>query len=450
MFQSLLAQRAAEDNPVRVGIIGAGKFGAGLVAQLSLMEGIEASAVADLDLGRARYAFTASQIPEDALCEARTASAVDQTIRSGKRLICDDGLLLTTCDLVDVVVEATGVPAVGARMAYSALTHHKHVVMVNVEADVTVGPMLSYLADSAGVVYTLVDGDQPGSTMNMVNWARTLGFEIVAAGRGTIFYGDDRAGTPDTVPQRFGFSDEMIARRTINLTMYNSFRDGSKAQIEMTSLANMAGLVPDVRGMHEPSVNLADIPRLFSLREEGGLLTQHGVVELANSVAQDGVTMLDDPIRMGVFCVIRTDHPFVQEDLASYYVHTGANGNNFLLYRPYHLVTVPAPISILKAALYGQPTGAPSHRPTAEVIAVAKRDLKRGETLDGSGGYTVNGLCERAEVARAENLLPLGLASSAKLKQDVARGTAIPYDAVEMDETSFVLQLRRLQDATLW
>ena len=450
MYRMLLEESAAQGEPIRVGIIGAGKVGAGVVAQLSQMEGVEASIIADLDLDRARYAYTASSVPEDAILAVSSTAEAEQAILDGRPAVTQDGLMLTECDLVDVVVEATGVPPVGARMAYNAITNDKHVVMVTVEADVTVGPILSRLADSAGVVYTLVDGDQPGSTMNMVDWARTLGFEIVAAGRGTLFYGDDRHGTPDTVPERFGFSEEMLVRRTINLKMYNSFRDGSKAQIEMTSLANMAGLVPDVRGMHEPSVNLADIPRLFSLREEGGLLTQHGVVELANSVAQDGVTMLDDPIRMGVFCVIRTDHPFVQEDLASYYVHTGANGNNFLLYRPYHLVTVPAPISILKAALYGQPTGAPSHRPTAEVIAVAKRDLKRGETLDGSGGYTVNGLCERAEVARAENLLPLGLASSAKLKQDVARGTAIPYDAVEMDETSFVLQLRRLQDATLW
>jgi predicted homoserine dehydrogenase-like protein len=335
-------------------------------------------------------------------------------------------------------------------MAYSAITHGKHVVMVNVEADVTVGPILSSLADSADVVYTLVDGDQPGSTMNIVEWARTLGFEIVAAGRGTIFYGDDRQGTPDTVPQRFGFSDEMLIRRTINLKMYNSFRDGSKAQIEMTALANAAGLVPDVRGMHEPSVNLADIPVRFSLKEEGGLLSQHGVVELANSVAEDGVTMLDDPIRMGVFVVVRSEHPFIQEDLASYYVHTGGGGGmNFLLYRPYHLVTVPAPMSILKAVFNGEPTGAARHTPTAEAITVAKRNLKAGEVLDGSGGYTVNGLCEKADIARAENLLPMGLSSGARLVQAVAQGQAITYDMVELDEGSFVLKLRRLQDATL-
>ena len=449
MYRTLLEECAAQDEPIRVGIIGAGKFGAGVVAQLSQMEGVEASIIADLDLDRARYAYTASRVPEDAILEVSSTAEAEQAIIDGRPAVTQDGLMLTECDLVDVVVEATGVPPVGARMAYNAITNDKHVVMVTVEADVTVGPILSRLADSADVVYTLVDGDQPGSTMNMVDWAQTLGFEIVAAGRGTIFYGDDRQGTPDTVPQRFGFSEEMLVRRTINLKMYNSFRDGSKAQIEMTALANAAGLEPDVRGMHEPSVTLADIPVRFSLREEGGLLSQHGVVELANSVAEDGVTMLDSPLRMGVFVVVRTEHPFIQEDLAGYYLHSGGEGKNFLLYRPYHLVTVPVPISILKAELYGQATGAAQQKPTAEVITVAKRDLKPGEVLDGSGGYTVNGLCEKAGIARAKNLLPLGLSTGARLKQAVAQGQTIAYDMVDLDEDSFVLKLRRLQDATL-
>lgn len=450
MLSPLLAQRAADNNPIRVGIIGTGKFGAGLVAQISQMKGMETSVIADINLDHARHAYASSGIPEEALQVAESAQAIDQVIHSGKRAITESGLLVTQAESVDVVVEATGIPEVGARLAYEAITHNKHVVMVNVEADVTVGPILRRLADSAGVVYSLVDGDQPGATMNIIDWATTLGFEIVAAGRGTTFYSDDRMGIPDTVPQRFGFSDELIARRTINLKMFNSFRDGSKAQIEMTALANMAGLVPDVRGMHEPSVNLADIPQCFSLKEEGGLLGQHGVVELANSVADDGQTMLDDPIKMGVFVVIRTDHPFTQEDLRSYNLHPGGHDQNFLLYRPYHLVAVTAPITIAKAALLGQPTGTPLPTLTADTITIAKQNLEQGQVLDGSGGYTVNGLIEKATVARAENLLPLGLAYNVKLKADVPQGAAITYDMVELNEDSFVLKLRRLQDATVW
>ena len=449
MFNRQLAERAAENNPIRVGIIGAGKFGAGLVAQLSQMQGMVASAIADINLEHATRAYTASHVPSDAILHVRNANAMNDAIRSGKHAVTEDGLHIIQSDLIDVVVEATGIPEVGARMAYHTLMHKKHLVMVNVETDVTVGPFLRRLADNAGVVYTLVDGDQPGVTMNIVEWAKTLGFEIVAAGRGTIFYDNDRVGIPDTVPQRFGFSQELIERRTINFKMFNSFRDGSKAQIEMTSLANMAGLPPDTRGMHEPSVNISDIAQVFSLKEEGGILSRHGVVELANSIATDGKTMLDNPLRMGVFVVIRTEHPFTQEDLTSYNLHPGGDGKNYLLYRPYHLVAVEAPISIAKAALYGQPTGTPLPTPVADVITVAKRNLKAGEILDGSGGYTVNGLIERAEIACTENLLPLGLSDSIKLKRDVSQGEAISYDMVELDEDSFVLKLRRLQDATV-
>jgi predicted homoserine dehydrogenase-like protein len=364
--------------------------------------------------------------------------------------VTEDGLLLTRSDLIDVIVEATGVPEVGARMAYHALSNHKHVVMVNVEADVTIGPFLRRLADTAGVVYTAVDGDQPGCTMNMIDWATTLGFEVVAAGRGTVFFDSDRLGTPDTVPERFGFDQATLDRRTINLKMFNSFRDGSKAQIEMAALANMTGLIPDVRGMHEPSVNIQDIARMLSLKEEGGILNRHGVIELANGVAEDGQTMLDNPLRMGVFVVIRTEHPFTQEDLYTYNLHPGGNNHNYLLYRPYHLVAVEAPISIAKAALYGQPTGSPLPTPVVEVVTIAKRHLETGETLDGSGGYTVYGHVEQAETARAANFLPLGLADKVRLKEDVPAGSPITYDMVELNEDSFILKLRRLQDATAW
>ena len=446
-IRSLLAQRAAENRPIRVGIIGTGKFGAGLVAQISQMRGMEVSVIADINLAHARHAYTSSRVPADEIRAAETLDEMEDAIRAGKPTVVEDGLLLAASESVDVIVEATGIPDVGAKMAWHALSNRKHVVMVNVEADVTVGGILRRQADAAGVVYSMVDGDQPACTMHMIDWARSLGFEIVAAGRGTILYADDPDGTPDSVPQRFGFSDEVLERRTINLKMFNSFRDGTKAQVEMTALANAAGLVPDVRGMHEPAANLADIPKRFSLRGEGGLLSQHGVVGLANSIAVDGKTMLPDPLKMGVFAVIRTEHPFTAEDLTGYIGKVGGDGHNFLLHRPYHLVAVEAPISIAAAVLLGQATGSCAPTPTAEYITAAKRDLKAGEVLDGGGDYTVSGLCEKATVARAENLLPLGLAGGAVLKQDVAKGQAITYGMVEMKTDSFVAKLRRMQDA---
>jgi predicted homoserine dehydrogenase-like protein len=230
--------------------------------------------------------------------------------------------------------------------------------------------------------------------------------------------------------------------------MYNSFRDGTKAQVEMTALSNMAGLPPDVRGMHEPSVNIGDIARVLSSKDEGGVLNSTGVVELANSVADDGTTALENPLNMGVFVVIRTDHPFIQEDLKGYIGIEGGNGKNFLLYRPYHLVAVEAPITIAKAALFGLPTGAPIGH-TSDVIAVAKKDLKVGEVLDGGGGYTVSGMIERADVSMSEGLLPLGLSSGATMTSDVVKGSAISYGDVTITD-SFIHRIRKMQDSTFW
>ena len=446
MISQLLAQRAAEANPIRVGIIGTGKFGAGLVAQISQMEGMEVAAIADINAHNARYAYESSGAGSEEIRTAETADELEDAVGAGRPVIVEDGLALTDSESIDVIVESTGLAEVGARHAFQALSNHKHVVMVNVEADVTVGPFLRRTADAAGVVYTMVDGDQPAVTWNIVEWARSLGLEIVAAGRGTIYYADDFEGTPETAAVRFGFTEEHIERRTINLKMFNSFRDGTKAQVEMTALANAAGLEPDVRGMHEPSVNLEEIPIRFSLNEEGGLLSRHGVVELANSVADDGKTMLPNALKMGVFAVVRSDHPFTREDLAYHGCHVGGDGKNFLLYRPYHLVAVPAPLSIARAVFFGAANGSCAPTATADCITVAKRALQAGEELDGGGGYTVVGQCEKAIVARQEGLLPLGLAERAVLKRGVAKGEAIGYGDVDLNEDSFVLKMRRLQD----
>lgn len=446
MISQLLAQREAESNPIRVGVIGTGKFGAGLVAQISQMKGMEVSAIADINAHNARYAYVSSGAREEDIRTAETGDELEEAVRAGKPVVVEDGLALTESESIEVVVESTGLPEVGARHAFEALSSHKHVVMVNVEADVTVGPFLRRTADAAGVVYTMVDGDQPAVTWNIVEWARSLGLEIVAAGRGTIYFEDDFEGTPETAAARFGFTEEHIERRTINLKMFNSFRDGTKAQVEMTALANAAGLVPDRRGMHEPSVNLEEIPVRFSLREGGGLLSRHGVVELANSVADDGKSMLPNALKMGVFAVVRTEHPFTREDLAYHGCHVGGEGKNFLLYRPYHLVAVPAPLSIARAVLFDAANGSCAATPTAECITVAKRDLRAGEELDGGGGYTVVGQCEKAPVAQEEGLLPLGLADQAVLKRAIGKGEAIAYSDVVLNEDSFVLNMRRLQD----
>ncbi len=447
MISQLLAERERNGHPIRVGIVGAGKFGTGVVAQVSRMKGMTVAAIADIKLNGAKQAFEAGGISADATYVVEKENGLEDAIQSGKYAIMEDAGLLARSDSIDVIVESTGLPEVGARTAHTAILHNKHVVMVNVEADVTVGPYLKKMADAAGVVYSLVDGDQPGCTMNLVEWAESLGFEIVAAGRGTIMLDDDREGVPDTVPQRYNFSDEVIARRRINFKMYNSFRDGTKAQTEMTALSNMTGLPPDVRGMHEPAVAIADIARVMSHEGEGGILSRSGVVELANSVTVEG-QRIPQSLGMGVFVVIRTDHPFIQEDLSGYIGITGGDGKNFLLHRPYHLVAIEAPITIANAALYGMPTGAPIGH-ISDLITVAKRNLQSGEVLDGGGGYTVNGLIERADVAREEGLLPLGLSPGAKLNRAIETGEAIGYADVDVPADSFVYKIRQIQDESV-
>ena len=446
MLSALLAERERQGKPIRVGIIGAGKFGGGLVAQIAQMQGMVVSAIADINLARARYAYAAGY--GDVTVEtADSPQTLAKAIHAGKFTAVEDGLLVAQAENLDVVVEATGSTSVGASMASAAIASGNHLVMVNVETDVTIGALLKRKADSAGVVYSLVDGgptwgDHEHNRMGVVPRLRSSSRR---SRHHTLRRRSPRVRR--TTPRRgLALDAETLQRRNISLKMYNSFRDGTKAQVEATAIANMAGLVPDIRGMHEPSCNLADIPQKFSLAAEGGLLSQRGVIELANSVAEDGKTQLANPLGMGVFVVIRSEHPFTVEDLATYNLHPGGDGKNFLLYRPYHLVAVEAPITIAKVALYGLPTGAPRSVPTADVIAVAKRDLKVGETLDGGGGYTVLGQSEKATVARQEGLLPLGLSGGAVLKQDMQQGDAIAYATVDLPD-SLALQLRREQDA---
>ncbi len=446
LLQNLLRGRLFNDGPVQIGIVGAGKFGTGLAVQLAAIDGINVGGVADLELRHARHAWTAAGVPDDAVREVESASAVDDCIRNRQPCVLADGAELARSEIIELVVDATGSPLAGALIASTAIEHGKHVVMVNVEADTTIGSILRRRADSKGLVYTLVDGDQPGAIMNLVNWARLLGFEVVAAGRGTIMHADDRAGTPDTVQERFGFTDEQMARRTINTRMYNSFRDGTKAQVEMTALANMAGLVPDVRGMHERSVSREQIPAVYCGRAAGGILGREGVVELANSVDPETGAPLTNGLGMGVFAVFRAEHAYVQEDLLDYMGFCGGNGDTFLLWRPYHLVAVTAPLTIMRAVLMGEATGKPAPLPVADVITVAKTDLKAGTELDGGGGYTVVGLSERADVAAAQGLLPLGLCAGARLRRPVARGAAIARQDVDMPPPTLLHRLRAEQD----
>jgi predicted homoserine dehydrogenase-like protein len=379
--------------------------------------------------------------------EGTSAGAVEDAAARGRPVHTSDPAAAVAAP-VDVVVEATGHVEAAIRTTLAAFERGKHVVMVTVEADVLAGARLRQMADRAGVVYTLADGDQPAVTYRLFEWARALGYRVVAAGRGTRRYPDDNAGVPEEAFARYGYAEELTTRRRFNPQMYNSFRDGSKAQIEMAALANATGLVPDRRGMHEPSAGVRDLPTLFRLRSRGGLLEREGVVDLANVVAADGEGDVPGGQANGVWVVVASDNPFLQEDLAFYGLPASEDKTHAVMYRPFHLCGTETPLSAAEACLYGRATAAALPRPVADVLTVAKRDLRAGDVLDGSGGRLTRGLIERAEVARSEGLLPLGLAPGARLRVDVAASQPIGYDQVDLPEGSLALRVRREQDAS--
>src|SRR5438309_6250994 len=417
MYLAELRARAADPAPV--GIVGAGRMGRGIVDQIATMTGMRVRALADLEGDRALRGFLENGWSRDQVCVTDDPGTAADALRAGNAVATEDPLLVPQLDL-EAVVEATGNPGTGAQVAATAIDNRRHVVMLNVEADVVVGPLLAERARRAGVVYTLAAGDQPGAIFEMVEWARTLGFEVVCAGRGTVLFPDDHHATPDTYA-------EMAARNRMNPKMYNEFRDGTKSQLEMAAVSNVLGMPPARRGMHEPFCRWQDLGKVFALERDGGLLARSGVVDMANAVDEQGRYGHEDKVFPGVFVVVTSPHPGVRSAMASLF-EPGFGGTpqqwgpNWGLFRPYHLACVEVPMAVARAIVGGRPTGDLEGGPVAELIAVAKRELAAGDHLDGGGGSTVYGLSERHQVSRREHLLPFGFAyGGTRVKRQVAR-----------------------------
>jgi predicted homoserine dehydrogenase-like protein len=379
----------------------------------------------------------------DQVCLTEVLGEARDALRAGRPVATQDALLLPQLEL-EAVVEATGDPDTGAQVAAAAIGNRRHTVMLNVEADVVVGPLLAERARRAGVVYTLASGDQPGAIFEMAEWARTLGFEIVCAGRGTVLFPDDHHSTPEKYA-------EMAARNRMNPKMYNEFRDGTKSQLEMVAVSNVLRLPPARRGMHEPFCRWQDLGRVFSLKEDGGILDRAGVVDMANAVDGDGRYVHEDKVFPGVFVVVTSPHPGVRSLMASLFEPgfggtAQQEGPNWGLFRPYHLAAVEVPMSVARAIVQGRPTGNLRGGPVAELIAVAKRHLRPGDELDGGGGYTVYGLSERVEVARRDNLLPFGFAYSGRVRRPVAADEPLSWDDVEVDVSTPLHAMRSEQN----
>lgn len=426
MLFQLLEEREKSDNPILVGLVGAGQMGEGLVCQMEGMKGMKGYVVSDIIPGRAVAVFHEAGLSDDDIVETNDAGVAAQAVADGKRVASTDADMVAKVEGLDVVVEATGIPDVGAKVAMDTILERKHMLQMNIETDATVGYYLSKMAKAAGVVYTVSAGDEPGSTMELYDMAHSLGFEVVAVGKGKN-NPLDRTANPDTCAAR-------AAEQQMSPKMLASFVDGTKTMVEMTSLGNMVGFEPDIRGGHGPKTTRDTIKDTYIPQNEGGVLSERYRVEYGLGIAP------------GVFVVFTTDQDKIARDLR--YLSMGP-GPYWHLYRPYHLTSLETPISIARAVLLNMTTGATQMPPVCETVAFAKKDLKAGEKIDALGGFTVYGMIEKSSISRELDLLPLGLAPGATLVNDVEMGAPLTYADVELLEDQTIRQLRRLQDTML-
>lgn len=420
-----LLRRQAEGKPIRVGASGAGWMGSGFVAAMKHVPGMEVVLLADPNTGAAYEAFRATGIPADQMVEAESVGRAMDALKAGRRVITGDYRLAAQVEAVDIVADVTYSPAAGAETAYACIQHGKDVVLVNIEADVTVGRILKKLAQDAGVLYTVSSGDEPGCLMELYNFVTCLGYEIMVIGKGKN-NPLNPAATPETVA-------ESARKQDKDPYQVASYVDGTKTMFEMACAANATGCLPMQRGMIGPEATLETVSRVFALAEDGGLTQFPGAVDFVQGSSMAG----------GVFVTVRIDDARIQADLN--YLKVG-QGKYFTFFRPYHLWFLEAPISIAQAHLLRQPTLVPLDRPVADIMTVAKRSLQPGETLDDFGGFMFHGVMDRAEVVRELRALPVGLAPGAQVMRPVAAGTVVTWDDVKLDEASTVVKLRRQQD----
>jgi predicted homoserine dehydrogenase-like protein len=424
-LHTLLAKRAA--SPIRVGLIGGGKFGSMFLAQARRTPGIHIVGVADREPGNARSALALVGWPEEQFAAASLEEAASSA--SFSTCVTDDASKLIQLPALDVLIDATGSPAAGIKHATSAIEHGKHLVMVNVETDALVGPLLAQKAQQAGLVYSLAYGDQPALIAEMCDWARAAGFEVVAAGKGTKYLPEFHASTPETIWQYYGITPEDAAKGRLNPQMFNSFLDGTKSGIEMAATANATGLLPPSDGLLFPPSSVDDLASVLRPVADGGVLERRGMVEVVSSLERDGTPVGRD-LRWGVFTTFAAGDEYVRRCFAEYGLQTDESGWYASQYKPYHLIGLELGISVASAALRGEPTGCPSGW-RADVVAVAKRDLAAGEVLDGEGGFTVWGKCVPASTSVAHGALPLGLAHGCRLTAKVSQGDTLRWEDVD-------------------
>jgi predicted homoserine dehydrogenase-like protein len=432
-----LQQRASDGRPLRLGLIGAGKFAAMYLAQVPKIPGIQLVGIADIAPDNAR-----SSLSRVGWQEARySATSLDSACKEGTTHVGDDWRALVSHPKIDIIIEATGHPVAAVDHALFAFEQGKHVVMVTVEADAFCGPLLACKAQQAGVVYSLAYGDQPALICDLVDWARAAGFNVVAAGRGHKWLPAYAQSTPETVWEHWGLTPEQARLGGLNPKMFNSFLDGSKPAIESTAVCNATGLTPAPDGLSYPAARIDDIPNVMRPLADGGQLHHKGQVEVVSSLELDGTPVPYD-IRMGVWVVFEGDTDYIKRCFNEYGVQTDQSGRYACMYKRWHLIGLELGISVASVGIRNEPTGAATGF-RADVVAVAKRELKAGEILDGEGGYTVVGKLMPAADSLNLGGLPLGLAHGVKLRNPVAAGRPLFWTDVVVDESLLAVKVRR-------
>ncbi len=422
-----LARRQDEGRPIRIGLIGAGEMGTDIVTRAAHMQGITVAAIADIRPEVAHKAVEIAHGEPGHSRDAISADALNAIVEAGQTAIADTAAMFDS-GLIDVVIDATGVPSVGAELGLQAMERGKHLVMMNVEADVTIGAYLRFEAARLGVVYSLGAGDEPSSCMELIEFVSAMGHPIVAAGKGK-----NNPLNIDATPDAYAAE---AARRNMNPRMLVEFVDGSKTMVEMAAIANATGLVPDKPGMHGPAAGPKDLNRVLIPEADGGVLAGIGRVDFS----------IGKGVAPGVFVVAEMRHPRIWERMEDLKM---GDGPYFTFLRPYHLTSLEVPLTCARAVLYGKADMVPLDRPVAEVTALAKRDLAPGETLDQIGEYAYRAWIMTAEEARAAGAHPCGLLAGATVTAPIAKGELISASNTALPAGSRIVALRARQDAML-
>lgn len=433
---SKLKMLDARGQALRIGLIGAGKFGAMYLSQVPRTPGVHLVGIADLHPEHARRSLEqVGWMPE-----RFDAASLEQAARNGTTAIIEDNRALIASPFVDIIIDATGSPGAGIAHVLACCEYKKHIIMVNVEADALAGPLLKRKADAAGIIYSLAYGDQPALICEMVDWARAAGFEVIAAGKGTKYLPAYHASTPDTVWQHYGLSAADAEKGGMNPQMFNSFLDGTKSAIEMAAVANATGLAaPD--GLSFPPVGVDQLAHVLKPKEDGGILTRRGQVEVISSLERDAQPVFRD-LRWGVYVTFAAGSPYVERCFKEYGLITDPSGKYSSMYKPFHLIGLELGISVASVGVRGEATGAPLEW-RGDVVATAKRDLAVGDMLDGEGGFTVYGKLLPAKESLRLGGLPLGLAHGVKVIRPVKSGRAVGWDDVAYDKDALPVRFRR-------